>query len=212
MLALSWPTLRTFLPLGLATSDLHHWTAAYEIAFIGGIFGILAATEPLERMGWLLRDQGSVARIVTETVALTTIAALLGLFALAPAHAFGASQPLTFQVGASFAALVLGWVHVAVVAAAALRWKVDGAVRAACIGLAVAVLPGLLAGPSHFETAALSLLDAGGTLRASFDFTIARAHWITAFAPIVAWGAVAVAFARPTDPPSTATHALRDPR
>jgi len=212
LLAASWPALRTFLPLGLATADLHHWTAAYELAFLGGIVAILGGIGPLARLDWILGKAGAVHRTVIETVTLVSCAAVLGAFVLVPAHLFDVWQFTEFRAGESFAALLLGWLHVATIAAVLLRLPMDMVPRIALVLLATCLIPGLLVGAAPPARTALAVLDAGGTLRASFDFPLSLAHWMAASVPILAWGAAAVALASPPDPRPEPAHALRDPR
>ncbi|MEM9379833.1 MAG: hypothetical protein AAGB93_07760 [Planctomycetota bacterium] len=212
VLLASWPALRTFLPLGLATADLHHWTGAYELALFGGIVAILGGMGPLGRMGWILERAGPVRRTALETAALVLCAAALAAFVLVPAHLLDVWQFARFRVGDSLLALVLAWLHVAVVAACALRLPVEPTVRVAVVLLATCVVPPLLAGGTFMGEALLAILDAGASLRASFDFRLGRAHWIAASLPIVGWGAVAVALASPAPTLPVQPHAVRDPR
>lgn len=210
LLALSWPAFRTFLPLGLATADLHHWTAAYEVAFAGGALGLVGAMAPVGRLHWIVRPVGPVRHAAIDGLALFTSAAALGLFALVPAHLFHVWQYADFRAGESFASLLLGWAHLAALATVVLRIPLQPAVRVALVVLVAGIVPGLLAGASGPERGLLAVLDAGGTLRTSFDFPLTRAHWMMASLPIVGLGAVAVALASPPDP-HRPPHALRDP-
>lgn len=212
LLAASWPALRTFLPLGLATVDLHHWTAAYELAFLGGIIAILGGIGPLARLHWILGKAGAVRRTMIETVTFLSCAAALGAFVLVPAHLFDVWQFTEFRAGESLAALLLGWTHVAAIAVVSLRLPLDMAPRVALVLLATCLIPGLLVGTAPAARLALAVLDAGGTLRASFDFPLSLAHWMAGSVPILAWGAAAVALASPPDPRPAPAHALRDPR
>ena len=207
-----WPALRTFLPLGLATADLHHWTGAYELALFGGIAAILGGIGPVARLGWILDRAGSTRRTALELVTFLACACALAAFVLVPAHLLDRWQFATFRVGESLLALVLGWLHVASIAACTLRLPVESTTRAAIVLLATCVLPPLLAGGAFFGDLVLAILDAGASLRASFDFPLTRAHWIAASLPIVGWGAAAVALASPATPPPDQAHAVRDPR
>lgn len=211
LMVLSWPALRTFLPLGLSTSALHHWTAAYEVAFVGGALAIVGATGPLARLEWILRPIGPVNKIVSSTAALTTAGALMGACALVPAHLFHTWQLAEFRPAESAAALALGWLHVAAVAAVVLRLPLDPLSRVALLLVGLGVVPGLLTGSAAPERLLLAVLDAGGTLRSSFDFPLSRAHWVMASVPILGWAAAAVALASPPAP-SRPLHAVRDPR
>lgn len=212
LLAASWPALRTILPLGLSTADLHHWTAAYELAFLGGIVAILGGMGPLARLDWILGKAGAVHRTVIEAATLVSCAAAIGAFILVPAHLFDVWQFTEFRAGESFAALLLGWAHVATIAAVSLRLPLDMAPRVALVLLATCLIPGLLVGDTPAAGLTLAVLDVGGTLRASFDLPLSLAHWIAASVPILAWGAAAVALASPPDPRPAPAHALRDPR
>ena len=75
----------------------------------------------------------------------------------------------------------------------------------------ITVVPGLLAGDSSASSAALACIDAGETLRASFEFPPTRAHWIGASLPIIGWGAGALALATP-GANGRPSHAIRNPR
>ena len=212
LLAASWPALRTFLPLGLATADLHQWTAAYEIAFLGGIAAIVGGMGPLAQLQWMLQKAGAVRRTALEVLALVTCAAALGVFALIPAHLFDVWQFPSFRADESLAALLIGWLHVAVVATTVLRAPIDPTARAGIVILATCLFPGLLVGDAWAGRFSLSALDAGGTLRASFDFPLAHAHRLAAGVPVVGWGATAIALASPPAPLPAHVHALRDTR
>lgn len=211
LLLLSWPALRTFLPLGLVTADLHHWTGAYEVAFLGGALVIVLGMAPLDGFSWLLRPAGPSGRIALQGAALTLTAALAGALALVPAHLFHEWQLVSFRAGESLGALVLGWLHVAALALCALQLPLEPRVRAILVLALVTVVPGLLTGETGAGRAALSWLDAGETLRGSFEFPLASAHWIGAGLPIFGWVACALALAAP-GPPRDPTHEIRDPR
>ena len=81
---------------------------------------------------------------------------------------------------------------------------------AIAVGL-VTVVPGLVTGETAAGHAILAWFDVGETLRASFEFSPTRAHWIGAALPMTGWFAGALALASPGDV-GRPTHAIRNPR
>ncbi|MGB0330375.1 MAG: hypothetical protein ACPGPE_01000 [Planctomycetota bacterium] len=207
---LSWPTLRTFLPLGLVTADLHHWTAAYEIAFLGGVAALALGLAPLEEFSWLMRPLGPVGRIAVQTLSLLIVAGCAGLLAVIPAHLFHDWQLASFRAEDSFPALVLGWAHAATLGVVLLQVPMDRHLRPVLTLTMIAVVPGLVSGDGLPGQAILSWFDPGETLRASFEFPPTGAHWAGAALPMMGWAACALALAwpgadrrsRPCDTPS----------
>jgi len=209
-LLISWPMLRTFLPLGLVTADLHHWTAAYETAFMGGVAAMALSLAPLEEFSWIMRPLGPMGRITVQTGSLLLVAVGAGLLALAPAHLFHDWQLVSFRAEDSLPALVLGWAHAATLGVVLLQVPMDQHLRPVlALGL-ITVVPGLVIGGTAPGQAILAWFDAGETLRASFEFPPTGAHWVGAVLPMTGWAACALALAwpgadrrsRPCDTPS----------
>ncbi|MDB2575669.1 hypothetical protein N9Z54_00560 [Planctomycetota bacterium] len=210
-LLLSWPALRTFLPLGLVTADLHHWTGAYEVAFMGGLAAMAMSLSPLNEFCWIMRPLGPLGKIAVQTGSLILVSAGAGLLALVPAHLFYDWQIVSFQAEDSLPALVLAWAHAAVIGVVLLQLPLERHLRAAiAVGL-VTVVPGLVTGETAAGHAILAWFDVGETLRASFEFSPTRAHWIGAALPMTGWFAGALALASPGDV-GRPTHAIRNPR
>ena len=209
-LLLSWPTLRTFLPLGLVTADLHHWTAAYEVAFTGGVAAMALSLAPLEEFSWLMRTLGPAGRVAVQSTALLLVAGCAGLLALIPAHLFHDWQLVSFRAEDSFPALILGWAHAAALGVVLLQAPMDRNLRPVLALVLIAVVPGLVIGDTLPGQAILAWFDAGETLRESFEFPPTGAHWVGAALPMTGWAACALALAwpgadrrsRPCDTPS----------
>ena len=210
-LLLSWPTLRTFLPLGLVTADLHHWTGIYEIAFIGGAAAMVLSLTPIAEVAWVMRPLGPGRRVAHQACSLVLVSSLAGALALIPAHLFYDWQLVSFRPADSLPALVLGWTHMACIGVVVLQFPLESHLRAALTLALITVVPGLITGHSGVGQAALAWLDAGETLRESFGFSPTGAHWIGAALPIIGWIACALALATPGTE-SRPPHALRDPR
>ena len=211
VLLLSWPALRTFLPLGLVTADVHHWTGAYEAAFIGGVAAMAMSLSPLHELSWLMRPLGPSGRIFVQAGSMLLVSACAGALALVPAHLFHDWQLVSFRAGDSLPALLLAWAHAAAIGAVLLQVPLERHLRAAiAVGL-VTLAPGLVTGETPAGHALLAWFDAGETLRESFEFSPTRAHWIGAALPMTGWIAGALALAAPgTD--GRPAHAIRNPR
>ncbi len=216
---MAWRGLETFLPLGIVTQGLHRSVGQYQVVFIAGIAAMLLVLEPLAQLSPMLRPQRAMVRTAAEGLALLSVAAVVAVVVLLPVHAFDLWQYADFDVSRALTALTLGWLHAATLfAAIVLRPPSHGPVppatlrfRAAAATLAVLVVPGLMVGSGGLSRAVLFWLDAGGILRAAFDFPLSSAHWIQSLLPIVGWGALAAARATPAAAPPRA-HALRHPR
>lgn len=211
LLLMSWPALRTFLPLGLVTADLHHWTGAYEVAFMGGVAAIVLCLGPLEEIRWMMRPVGPIGRISVQWTALLVMGGLAGSLALIPAHLFHDWQQVDFRAGDSLGALVVGWSHTAALAVCVLQLRLDPHLGAALVLGLVTVVPGSTTGEGPLGSTLLAWTDAGETLRTSFEFPLTGAHWIGAALPIFGWVACALACATPGAERGPG-HALRDPR
>lgn len=216
---LGWRGLELFLPLGIATEGMHRSVAHYQVAFVGGFAGMLLVLASVARFGALTRPQGAVSRTFAEALGLLVVASVVGAVVLVPTHTFELWQYADFDAPRALAALLVAWLHVAVALVAVVLRPVrhDAAPRpeirlwALAVVGGLVVVPGLLVGTSAMSRTALFLLDAGGILRASFDFPPAGAHWIQSCLPIVGWGALAVARASPAAAPPS-SHAVRHPR
>lgn len=203
MLVSAWPGLRAFMPLGLVSSELHQATAAYELAFIGGLVGILLGMPALDRLADLLSQIESTARVCAVTAALVACAVLLGACAALPALMFDDWQFATFRTSASSIALILAWIQSALIATSVLRLPLAAPIRGLVVLLAAWLAAALLPWSDHFSLAAASILDPSATLRTSFDFPLSGAHWIRAILSIVVWAAVALWAHSPPRPRST---------
>ncbi len=211
VLLLSWPALRTFLPLGLVTADLHHWTGAYEAAFMGGLAAMAMSLSPLDEFSWIMSPLGPVGKIAVQTGSLLLVSGCAGLLALVPAHLFYDWQLVSFRAEDSLPALVLAWAHAATISVVLLQLPLERHLRAAiAVGL-IAVVPGLVTGETAAGQAILAWFDAGETLRESFEFSPTGAHWIGATLPMTGWVAGALALASPGSE-ERPTHAIRNPR
>ncbi|MEM8709895.1 MAG: hypothetical protein AAGG01_03005 [Planctomycetota bacterium] len=209
-LILLWWGLEVFMPLGLSTGHLHRSTAHYELAYMGGVVAALIAVGPCLKLRPILHGRPHLRALAGDVIGLVGAAAAMGTLVLIPAEVFQLWQLADFSAGPALAALALGWIHLASMAAVIplrlgrhgggrIRDKVTGP---AWIAFVTIVIPATQSGRTPISQGLLQLLDPGRLLRACLDGAPPGVGgWGLGCLVVGAWCLLALAVARLTSPP-----------
>lgn len=204
LLAVLWPLVVMFTPLGLTTGGGAERELLYEVAFISLLLGHLVGLALLERGGWFLESVAPRRRVATELAALTAAAGLLLAAAL--------SGTLITESGrAALDTQLLGRTalsHLHLSGVSLLLMRAPGRPVLRLLGLPALTwaLPAFLGSRGFLGRSVSHILDATRHLTFPLEMDPAGAHWGLGLLPIMGLIGTALAMSRP------GFHALRHPR